>query len=96
MAEGLKKYIDRQEDCQSFFNDNRNPITDAQMVMQGQIHVAETGLFKKDYLEWIKQVQALKMWPLFKMFWNERFNDYELIQKFTSKEAGFGANAVEH
>eukprot|EP00957_Ditylum_brightwellii_P006547 496291-Ditylum_brightwellii.AAC.1 len=30
------------------------------------------------------------------MFWNERFNDYEWMQKLTSKETGIGANAVEH
>eukprot|EP00957_Ditylum_brightwellii_P123756 9434492-Ditylum_brightwellii.AAC.1 len=65
------------------------------MVLQAQIHVAKTGLFDKEYLEWIKHVAGAKIWNDFKTFWMENFSDYDLLKKITTKEAGFGANTVE-
>ena len=62
------------------------------MVLQGQVHVAETGLFEKEYLEWIKQPLARRTQGHFKTFWMENFKDYELLQPLTSKEVGYGAN----
>eukprot|EP00957_Ditylum_brightwellii_P055833 4230164-Ditylum_brightwellii.AAC.1 len=50
---GLQNVYEKQnKDCQAFFADAGNPIADMQMIIHGQIHVAETGLFKKEYLEW--------------------------------------------
>eukprot|EP00957_Ditylum_brightwellii_P050264 3811878-Ditylum_brightwellii.AAC.1 len=94
VVEGIKYYIDKQKDCQWFFNDVNQPISDAQMVSQAQLHVAETRLFDKDYLTWIKCPIANKMWNDFKTYWMEKFGDYNLLHQLTSKEGALGAHAV--
>jgi hypothetical protein len=75
VAEGIKAYINKQEDCQRFFQDAKQPISDAQMVSQAQLHVAETGLFDKEYLTWIKRLWANKTWNDFKTYWMEKFGN---------------------
>eukprot|EP00957_Ditylum_brightwellii_P117024 8926235-Ditylum_brightwellii.AAC.1 len=65
------------------------------MVLQAQIHVAKTGLFDKECLEWIKCVAGTKTWNDFKTFWMEKFSNYDLLKQITTKEAGFGVNTVE-
>ena len=94
VAEGIKAYIDKQEDCQRFFQDAKQPISDAQMVSQSQLHVTETGLFNKEYLTWIKRLWANKTWNDFKTYWMEKFGDYDLLRQLTSKEGALGAHAA--
>eukprot|EP00957_Ditylum_brightwellii_P177070 13488844-Ditylum_brightwellii.AAC.1 len=85
VSEEIKAYIDKQEECQRFFDDAGQPIMDTQMVSQGQVHVVETGLFEKKYIEWIKCLLAQKTWWQWKMFWMEKFGDYELLRQLTAK-----------
>eukprot|EP00957_Ditylum_brightwellii_P006912 522440-Ditylum_brightwellii.AAC.1 len=64
------------------------------MVSQTQLHVAETGLFDKDYLTWIKHPRANTTWNDFKTYWMEEFGNYDLLRQLTSKEGALGANAA--
>eukprot|EP00957_Ditylum_brightwellii_P090755 6911674-Ditylum_brightwellii.AAC.1 len=64
------------------------------MVSQAQLHMAETGLFDKEYLTWIKHLQANKTWNDFKTYWMEKFGDYDLLHQLTSKEGALGAHAA--
>eukprot|EP00957_Ditylum_brightwellii_P014245 1072651-Ditylum_brightwellii.AAC.1 len=64
------------------------------MISQAQLHVAETGLFDKDYLTWIKHPRANKTWNNFKTYWMEKFGDYNLLRQLISKEGTLGAHAA--
>eukprot|EP00957_Ditylum_brightwellii_P175144 13334796-Ditylum_brightwellii.AAC.1 len=64
------------------------------MVSQAQLYVAETGLFEKDFLTWIKRPRANTTWNNFKTYWMEKFGDYDLLRQVTSKEGALGAHAA--
>eukprot|EP00957_Ditylum_brightwellii_P022261 1680652-Ditylum_brightwellii.AAC.1 len=64
------------------------------MVSQAQLHVAETGLFDKEYLTWIKHLWANKTLNDFKTNWMEKFGDYNFLRQLTSKEGALGAHAA--
>eukprot|EP00957_Ditylum_brightwellii_P000366 27910-Ditylum_brightwellii.AAC.1 len=36
----------------------------------------------------------MKTWNDFKTYWNRKLSSYETLNKLTSREAGFGANAT--
>eukprot|EP00957_Ditylum_brightwellii_P155938 11869924-Ditylum_brightwellii.AAC.1 len=94
MSQGFNIYIDCQEECRDFFANAGQPLSDQQMMAKGQLHVGQTGLFKEKYLTW-KRCQANQcMWNNFKLCWTYEFTDYETMITLTSKEAGFGPNAV--
>eukprot|EP00957_Ditylum_brightwellii_P038457 2906803-Ditylum_brightwellii.AAC.1 len=52
MLRGFDAYIERQKDCQDFFEDSLQPIPDQQLAAKGQLHVGQMGLFKEKYLIW--------------------------------------------
>eukprot|EP00957_Ditylum_brightwellii_P116175 8861863-Ditylum_brightwellii.AAC.1 len=69
-------------------------LTNQQLAAKGQLHVGQTGLFKKKYLTWKSQPTAYKTWNDFKTHWNRELKDFDLLNCISSKEAGFGAHTV--
>eukprot|EP00957_Ditylum_brightwellii_P015897 1197442-Ditylum_brightwellii.AAC.1 len=49
---------------------------------------------QKKYLTCKCKVVTMKTWNDFKTYWNREFSDYNMLNKLTSCEAGFGANAT--
>eukprot|EP00957_Ditylum_brightwellii_P058043 4401686-Ditylum_brightwellii.AAC.1 len=94
MSKGFNKYVERQKECHDVFEDAEQPITNTQLVAKGQLHVGQTGLFKEKYLTWKHRAIAVKTWNDFRAYWNREFADYNTLNKLTSHEAGFGANAA--
>eukprot|EP00957_Ditylum_brightwellii_P041805 3165713-Ditylum_brightwellii.AAC.1 len=52
VAQGFNVYVEHQEECQYFFADAQQPIKDTQLAAKGQLHVGQTCLFCKKYLDW--------------------------------------------
>eukprot|EP00957_Ditylum_brightwellii_P003463 262187-Ditylum_brightwellii.AAC.2 len=94
MSRGFNAYIERQEECQDFFEDALQPINDQQLAAKGQLHVGQMGLFKEKYLTCKHCLITNKTWSDFKMYWNREFKNFDTLNRISSKEAGFGANAA--
>ena len=47
-----------------------------------------------DYTEWMRRDPIDKTWNHFKLFWNNRFTDFEEMCKLTAGVAGFSVNSV--
>eukprot|EP00957_Ditylum_brightwellii_P127988 9760631-Ditylum_brightwellii.AAC.1 len=94
MTQGINTYAECQEECRDFFSDAQQPITDQQLAGKGQLHVGQTGIFQEKYLTWKRHPIANKAWSDFKMFWNREFSDYKTLNQISTKDAGFGANAI--
>ena len=45
-----------------------------------------------DYTEWMRRDPIDKTWAHFKLFWNNRYTDFEEMCKLTAGAAGFAIN----
>eukprot|EP00957_Ditylum_brightwellii_P138835 10582689-Ditylum_brightwellii.AAC.1 len=97
MTQGFNGYVERQEECRDFFLDRGQPVLDQQMSAKGQLHVSQTaGLFEDKCLIWKCRAAAQKTWNNFKTYWTREFTNYEMVNRLSAKEAGFGSNAATH
>ena len=93
---GITVYIKHMEECQQLATDAGDAFTDMQLVRKGQLAMAKSGLFEDYYREWLRKPRNQQTWVDFKTFWTNAINEWEELNKLTSKGTNFGANAATY
>jgi hypothetical protein len=92
--EGMNNYIRRIEECQQLATDANEPWSDSQLVRKGQTAIGQCGFMVHDYTEWMRRAPADKTWADFRLYWNNRYTDFEEMCKLTAGAAGFSVNSA--
>ena len=74
--------------------ENYVPISEADMVLQFQMHLAKMGILNSDYTNWKKQPTADRTWKTAKTWFRNPLKYVEAINKLATGEAVLTANAV--
>ena len=91
----LAVYTRKQEKCQVFASDAGVPISEATMVTTGTKHALATGNMTLAWREWRRRPVADHTWHLWKTHWTAAFAEMRDINRMTTAESNFGANAAE-
>ena len=94
LTEPIDVYFRKQEHCQLLASDGGVPISDANLVMQLQLHIGKTGTVNTAYTKWKQKPMADRNWTTAKTFFRKALGDAEEINKLTTGEAGLTANSV--
>ena len=94
LTEPIDVYFRKQEHCQLLASDGGVPISDANLVMQLQLHIGKTGTVNTAYTKWKQKPMADRSWTIAKTFFRKALGDAEEINKLTTGEAGLTANSV--
>jgi len=91
----LAVYTRKQEKCQVFASDAGVPISEATMVTTGTKHALATGNMTLAWREWRRRPVADHTWHHWKTHWTAAFAEMRDINRMTTAESNFGANAAE-
>ena len=94
LDEGMPNYIKRLEQCQQLASDAGEAWTDAQLVRRGQTAMGKSGFFRDEYKEWLRRSRPNRTWHHFKNFWQQRFAEYQELNKLTASDSKFEANTA--
>ena len=74
--------------------DDNVPISEADMVLQIQLHLGKTGMVNSAYTKWKKKPSADRTWKNATVWFRKALKDMETINKLTTGEAGLTANSA--
>ena len=82
------------EQCQQFATDAGEAWADAQLVRHGKTAIGKSGLFRDEYMEWLRRDLRERSWVDFKKYWLQRYDKYEELNKLTTVDFTLEAQAA--
>ena len=88
-------YFNHQEKLQEILKDAFVTVDNDELVRALQKNAASTGMLNSAYTKWTKKPRPKYSWTEAKKYFCEALADVKSINKITTGETNFGANAVE-
>ena len=92
LSQPIDVYFRKQEKCRKIAEDGKVPISEADMVLQLQLHLGKTGMVNTAYTKW--KSASNRTWTNAKTWFRKALREKEDINKLTTGEAGLTANSV--
>ena len=88
----IDAYFQKQENCRKITEDGKVPISEADIVLQVQLHLGKNGMVNTPYTKWKTAMNCI--WTNAKAWFCRAIKEKEDINKPTTGKAGIMANSA--